>query len=147
MRAWIMTIAALTGPLACSSPNASKTPHAALQVSFGGSAAMNLEVPAVTSATQSRLLLQASDHGVTVFASFALPLTGSTIALAADPQNVSIWAKQGSGAPLIAQSGNVSLNSDAGLLNLSFSDIAKPSDTAGESLLVVGTIDDVPAPR
>lgn len=130
--------------VACSSSGATKSEtHATLQVTFGSTTPVTLDTEVTSNTTSSRLMMQSSDGRTTVFVSLATPLAESEIALSADAQVASIWAKQDPMLPLIATSGSLTVESSSGLLNFVFNSISKPADSAGTSLFITGSMDGV----
>lgn len=133
--------------IGCSSSNTTNNnPRAVLQVAFGSQAPITLDVDVASNFTSTRLMLQSSHSGITVFVSLPLPLQQDQLPISIDSTAATLWAKQNSTGPLIATTGTVVLNKHVDFVDFTLVEASKPEDPTGASLLVTGAITGVSHP-
>lgn len=126
----------------CSSGEQSGT-AASVMIRFGDQENLVTSAPAAE-ATDARLMIRLADSEVTALLSLARPLAQGTIQLDPGSQQALVWAKQGSGVPLVADRGQLSVRIDGANVSISIDGIAKDADSYGTSLFMSGTVESVP---
>ncbi|HVZ32688.1 MAG TPA: hypothetical protein VG963_09700, partial [Polyangiaceae bacterium] len=94
----------------------------------------------------ARLIAQVIDKNVTVFISLRTPITDGDLTLASGDAAI-IWAKQGSGNPLVATTGTITTVRSADHFQLELRDVAKQeTDSFGGSFVANGAITELTDP-
>lgn len=117
-------------------------PQAELTVSFDSGGPVTLTTTGQVDSTTSRLLLRVSQNDVTILLSIAKPVTSTTTTLTGTGQELVVWAKQGNESPRVADSGQVNVSIETGVITVT--DVLKHPDTLGGSMSLSGTLAGVP---
>jgi len=126
----------------CSGGNQSGA-GASVMIRFGDQENLVESTP-VTEGTDTRLLIRLADGEVTALLSLAKPLVHGTIQIDPGSQQALVWAKQGTGVPLVADRGQLSVSMDAANVSISIEGVSKDADSYGTSLFMSGTVASVP---
>lgn len=117
-------------------------PQASIHVTFSSNPPYSFEVPARTSATASRLLVDSADSRVTAQISLALPLQVGAIDLALEDRGI-VWAQDGQTPPLVATMGTLTLARIGSTWTVMITEAAKESDPLSSGFSLSGTIEEL----
>lgn len=143
-----MTRAAmLSVVLAACSSSGSEGPRSDLQVTLGSAGPTSIAATVTSNMMGSRFFMQATDGHVTVIVSLQTPVTARQVDVASQTEVASVWGQLDAMPPILARAGTLAIEGSGNVFDFQFTDVSKPMDVTGPSLLITGTMTGVDVPQ